>query len=340
MQEAIVRGIGRKERRHASPIPGQTGGEKLRLYAPELCMVVLLISAGLCHAQSLTPRAYVITPPHFNAITMTYSFSEGATLFNPALPVTDATAKFSAPDISFVHSLNFFGRSANIAVLLPYVVGDFSGNVLGNFASTHRSGMGDLAFRFSVNLKGGRAMSLQEFRSWHQKTLVGASLLVSAPTGQYDSSQLINLGNNRWGFKPELGVSTRRRNWVLDWYGGVWLYTTNPEFYSHNNYYPGINTLSQNPIGATELHLSYDVKPRLWVSYDLNYWYGGRLILNGTERPESLISDSRSGVTGSFPVTRHGSLKLSYSDGIYIRRGGNYRTLSVGWQYSWLGSPN
>ena len=183
-------------------------------------------------------------------------------------------------------------------------------------------------------------MSMKEFRSWHQKTLVGASLLVTAPTGQYDPTQLINLGTNRWGFKPEIGVSRCWGKWILDAYGGVWLFTMNPEFFSHNNHYSGVNTLSQNPIGATEMHFSYDFKPGVWVSFDANYWYGGRLRLNGVEKPGSLLSDSRMGVTGSIRVTRHNSLKLSYSDGIYIRLGGNYQTVSVAWQYSWLGRPN
>ena len=309
-------------------------------YSPKLCMVLLLLSADLCHAQNLTPRAYLITPLHSNAVTLTSSYSDGSTLFDPNLPITDAKATYSAPAISYYHSLGFFGRSANIAVILPFVDGTFQGNLLGNFASTHRSGAGDLNLRFSVNLIGGPAMSMKEFRSWHQKTLVGASLLVTAPTGQYDPTQLINLGTNRWGFKPEIGVSRRWGNWILDAYGGVWLFTMNPEFFSHNNHYSGVNTLSQNPIGATEMHFSYDFKPGVWVSFDANYWYGGRLRLNGVEKPGSLLSDSRMGVTGSIRVTRHNSLKLSYSDGIYIRLGGNYRTASVAWQYSWLGRPN
>jgi len=309
-------------------------------YAPKLSMAVLLISAGLCRAQTLTPRAYVITPVHSNAIIMTYSYSTGGTLFDPSLPITDAKATFSAPVISYYHSLDFFGRSANIAALLPYVVGDFSGNVLGNAASTHRSGLGDLAFRFSVNLLGGPAMALKEFGSWHQKTLVGFSLVVSAPTGQYDPTRLINLGTNRGAFKPELGVSKRWGKWILDAYGGVWFYTTNPEFFSHNQYYPGINTLSQQPIGATEMHFSYDVKPRYWVSFDANYWYGGRLSLNGIERPDTLLSSSRLGGTGSIPLTKHSAMKLSYSNGLYIRLGGNYQTISIAYQYSWIGKPN
>ncbi|HTS68986.1 MAG TPA: transporter [Terriglobia bacterium] len=309
-------------------------------YTPKVCMMGLLLSASVCHAQTLTPRAYIITPVHSNAITMTYSYSTGSTLFDPNLPITDAKSTFSTPVISFYHSLDFFGRSANIAAIVPYVVGDFSGNVLGNFASTHRSGLGDLAFRFSVNLLGGPAMSLKEMSSWRQKTLVGVSLVMTAPTGQYDPTRLLNLGTNRWEFKPELGVSRRRGKFILDAYGGVWFYTTNPEFFSHNQYFPGTSTLSQQPIGATEMHFSYDVKPRYWVSFDANYWYGGRSSLNGVEHPTSLLSSSRLGVTGSIPVTKHSSVKLSYSDGLYIRLGGNYQTISIAYQYSWFGKPN
>lgn len=55
-----------------------------------------------------------------------------------------------------------------------------------------------------------------------------------APTGQYDPTVLIKWGTNRWAFKPEIGYSQRWDHWVLDGYAGVWFFTTNPEFFSHN----------------------------------------------------------------------------------------------------------
>ena len=113
----------------------------------------------------------------------------------------------------------------------------------------------------------------------------------------------------------------------------VWFFTTNPEYFSHNQFSPGINTQSQTPIGAFEGHLSYDFKPRLWVSLDGNYWAGGSTSLNGVPTPNTLESNSRVGVTASVPVSKHQSLKFSFSDGAYIRYGGNYRNFSVGWQY-------
>ena len=111
---------------------------------------------------------------------------------------------------------------------------------------------------------------------WHQKILLGASLKVLAPTGQYDPTKLINWGINRWAFKPEFGYSQRWSKWVLDGYVGVWFYTTNNEFWSRIRSFPGTRTQSQSPIGAFEGHLSYDFKPRLWASLDGNFWFGGK----------------------------------------------------------------
>jgi hypothetical protein len=163
-----------------------------------------------------------------------------------------------------------------------------------------------------------------------------------APTGQYDPTKLINWGINRWAFKPELGYSQRFGNWVVDGYGGVWFYTTNSDYYSP----PAPKPQTEEPIGSFEGHLSYDLsrvarKKTLypWVSLDGNFWFGGVTALNGIRNLATKQTGSRIGGTFSMPVTRHQSLKLSYSDGTYIRFGGNYQSVSAAWQYSWLGKP-
>jgi hypothetical protein len=299
----------------------------------------VLLACTTCMGQDLTPRAYVITPVHSNAVVLTDSFSSGNVMFNGAVPITDATAQFNAPVLSLYHSFDFFGRSANINASLPYGTGNFSGKILGSETNVHRSGLLDSGFRLAVNLKGGPAMDVSEFRKYKQKTVLGVSLRVVAPTGQYDSSKLINLGANRWAFKPEVGYSRRMGHWVLDGYGGIWLFTRNPEYFSRNDYVPIVQSQTQKPIAAFEGHLSYDMRDRLWMSFDGNFWVGGRTSLNGVENAGTLQRNSRLGVTGSLPLTRHQSLKMSYSRGTFIRFGGNYHNLNVGWQYSWLGRP-
>ncbi|MGA7293162.1 MAG: transporter [Terriglobales bacterium] len=290
-------------------------------------------------AQDLAPRAYVITPLRSNAITFTYSFYTGSVLLAGAVPITNASATVHVSTFSIYHSLNFFGRSANIVASLPYGVGNFQGDVGGNQTAVYRSGLLDAVFRFAVNLKGGPAMDLPEIRNWHQKTLIGLSLKVVSPTGQYDPTKLVNFGTNRWAFKPEVGVSRRWGHWLLDTYGGAWFYTTNPDYYSRNQVYPGTRSQEENPIGSFEGHLSYDVRPRLWASLDGNFWFGGQTSINGVENSSTLQLSSRIGGTISVPVSKHQSLKISYSHGDYIRYGGDFSNVNVAWQYSWVGWP-
>jgi len=68
-------------------------------------------------------------------------------------------------------------------------------------------------------------MPVEQFLKWRQKTILGVSLRVIAPTGQYSPAQLINWGINRWAFKPEFGYSRARSKWVVDGYCGAWFYT-------------------------------------------------------------------------------------------------------------------
>jgi hypothetical protein len=307
--------------------------------------LVLAAALAICsfqslRAQDLAPRAYVITPDHSNVIILTYSFFDGSILFNGTAPITGATGTYSVPIFSYYHSFSFFGRSANVTGSLPYAIGNFQGTVMGAEGKIYRSGLADSSFRLSVNLKGGPAMPAQKFVKWQQKMLLGVSLKVVAPTGQYDPTKLINWGGNRWAFKPEFGYSQRWGHWVLDGYSAVWFFTTNPEYFSHNAYVPGTQTQSEAPVGAFEGHFSYDVRPRLWVSLDGNYWFGGKTSVNGVENSLTLQKSSRIGATASIPVSKHQSVKFSYSNGAYIQFGGNYQNVSVAWQYSWLGRPN
>jgi hypothetical protein len=301
--------------------------------------VLTLCLLRVLDAQDLAPRAYTITPTGGNAVTMTGSFYDGSIDFNGILPVTDAKGTFGVPILSYYHSFGIAGRSANVVAALPYGVGNFTGTELGVPQRLYRSGFLDSSYRFSVNLMGGPSMRPREFMKWRQKILLGASLRVVAPTGQYDPTKLVNWGANRWSFKPEFGYSQRWRSWVVDGYSGVWFFTTNQDYWSRNSYFPGTRTLTQKPVGALEGHLSYDLKPRLWISLDGNFYFGGTVSVAGVENPHTTQTASRIGATASIPITKHGSFKFSYSDGVFVAIGGNYNNVSIAWQYSWLGKP-
>jgi len=314
----------------------------LRLANATKLLVVLASVICMVHslsAQDLAPRAYLILPLHSNAVTLSYSFMDGSLNFGDVVPLSDSKAHVNLPVLSVSHSFGLFGRSALFTASLPYGVGHVSALVVDTEQKVYRSGMFDSSYRFSINILGGPAMELRDFAKWHQKTVLGVSVRLVAPTGQYDPTKLINYGSNRWAVKSEAGLSHRKGHWIVDAYGGGWYYSTNPEFFSHNQYNPGTTTQKQDSMFSFEGHLSYDVKPRLWASFDANYWHGGTTSLNGVENPDTLQNNSRIGATLAVPFTRHQALKFSYANGAYIRYGGNFQTFSFAWQYSWLGRP-
>lgn len=302
------------------------------LHRALLAAFLAFLALPLC-AQDLSPRAYVITPLNFNSVTLTWSYFNGGVNFNGTVPITGATGIYNVSTLTYYHAYSFFGRSANFAVSLPYAVGNFQGNVEQQQRSVYRSGLLDFGARFSVNLLGGPAMPAEKFARWKQKVLLGASLKIIAPTGQYDPAKLVNWGINRWAFKPEFGYSQQWGDWLADAYIGAWFYTTNPASYD----LPVPKPQSEAPIGSLEGHFSRNFKRGTWASIDANFWWGGVTSLSGIQNVATKQTGSRIGATAAWRFSRHQSLKVSYSDGTYIRFGGNYQSLQVAWQYSWIG---
>jgi hypothetical protein len=183
--------------------------------------------------------------------------------------------------------------------------------------------------KLSVNLLGGRALRAGEFAAARRSTLVGASVTVAAPTGEYSRNRLINLGSNRWSFKPEAGVSVPVGRWNLDAYAGVWLFRANDEFY------PGSARREQDPVIAIQGHVSYTVRPRLWIAVDTTWYSGGTTTLDGVRKAD-LQRNSRIGATVSVPLGAGHSLKGYYSTGATTRIGGDFDTVGAAWQMTWI----
>jgi hypothetical protein len=152
---------------------------------------------------------------------------------------------------------------------------------------------------------------------------------VSPPLGQYDPAKLVNLGANRWSFKPEAGISHPINKWTVDGYIGVWLFTTN------DAYYTGSSVRTQDPIVAFQGHTSYTFKPRLWVAFDATWYSGGTVALNGTKQG-NLQRNTRIGSTLSLPLTQKQSVKIAVTKGATTRAGSDFTTFSGVWQFSWF----
>jgi Putative MetA-pathway of phenol degradation len=216
----------------------------------------------------------------------------------------------------------------SVGFVAPFVSGNVSGNVFDAPNQVHRAGLGDMRFRFSVDLLGGPALTLDEFARRAQHTIVGASLTVIAPTGQYEPVHLVNVGSNRWAFKPEAGISQPFGNWFAEVSAGVWVFTNNDAFL-------GNRRRSQAPLGVLQLHGGYLFRPGLWVAADMGFYAGGATAVNGIGNDDRQ-NNTRYGVTLSVPVTRNWSAKLAVSNGLTVRAGGNYKAISLTLQYLWF----
>jgi hypothetical protein len=105
-------------------------------------------------------------------------------------------------------------------------------------------------------------------------------------------------------------------------------------FADNKKYYPGTATRSQAPIASTQFHLSYNIRPRLWASFNANFYAGGRTSIDGVPK-QDLQKNSRLGTTVSIPLTRRQSVKVVYSTGAYTTLGAAFQAVAVGWQYFW-----
>lgn len=290
-----------------------------------LFMVGLLVVRS--DAQELEPRTYVPSPIDLNVFVSALTFNTGDLAFDPSGPISEADADIGIGILGYVRTIGVFGRSANASIVVPYVRGDLQGLYLDEFQSVSRSGMGDPKVRFAINLYGAPAMTMKEFMAYRPKWTVATSLSVVAPLGQYDSSKLINIGTNRWGFKPEVGIARTVGRWRIEGAFGLWVFTDNNDFLDGG-------TRSQDPIGSFQFHLIYSFNPLMWIAYDANYYTGGRTSF-GDGKNEDLQSNSRMGLTFSMPINRNNTLKFNYSRGTFTTIGADFDSFGVAWSHIW-----
>jgi hypothetical protein len=312
----MTKNQGPRARRHDKP--GST------LFACALAAI-----SAIAHAQSIEPRSYSNAPVGVNFLIGGYAYTRGGLAFDPSLPITDVNLHTSNAVLGYARALDFWGTSGKFDVIIPYTWLSGSAQYLGQPAERIVNGFADPAFRVSVNLYGAPALSLKEFADYKQDLIIGASLQVWAPWGQYDSSRVVNIGSNRWAFKPEIGLSKAIDQWTLELTGAVTLYTDNDNFY-------GGNKRSQDPLYSIQTHAIYNFRSGIWGSIDATYFAGGRSTLNGV-LGNDLQQNWRVGGTLAFPVDIHNSLKLYASKGVSARTGNSYDLIGAAWQYRWGG---
>lgn len=288
-----------------------------------------LALCGEVSAQELEPRAYAANPIGAAFLVVGWSRSTGSVVTDPTLPISDIKATVDAVPAGVGYTFSVAGKTAQAVVALPYGWAEVSGRVFEQSGTINRSGLADTRIRFAVNLRGNDAMGLRDFVKEPRHTIIGASVVVSAPTGQYYRDKLINVGTNRWAAKPELGISVPKGKWDLDAYFGAWLFAPN------NDYFPGGTKRTQAPMAALQGHGAYTFRPQLWLAAD-GTWYVGGAATVGNGDPTERVDNVRLGLTLSLPAGRQQSLKLAYSAGATVRTGTDFKTFSVAFSRVWL----
>jgi hypothetical protein len=297
------------------------------LAALACCALTGIVSPA--SAQDIEPRAYSNAPVGVNFLVAGYAYTTGGLAFDSALPLSDPDLSTSNAVVAYARVLDFRGKSAKFDVIAPLSSLSGSADFDGETLRRDIAGLADPKFRLSVNFFGAPALSLQEFAGFKQDLIIGASLQVSPPVGQYDASRLVNLGTNRWSFKPELGVSKALGRLTLEGAAAVTLYLDNDDFYQGRS-------RSQDPLYSLQGHLIYSFRSGVWGSLDGTYFTGGRTTLDG-ELNDDLQQNWRVGATLAFPVNARNSVKLYGSSGVSARTGNDFDLLGIAWQYRWGG---
>jgi hypothetical protein len=278
-------------------------------------------------AQELEPRSHSGGPDNINFIATGFSSSSGDMLFDASLPVSDVKAKIDAFSVVYGGSAPVLGHTGNFALAIPYLWGDVRGEVGEQTASASRVGLGDMRLRLAIDLVGDIPVTASEYAKRRQRPRVDASLVIIAPTGQYDPAKLINIGTNRWSFKPEIGVSLPCGRWLLETSLAVWIYTDNDDFFG------GVRR-AQEPIGSLQAHLSYVFRPGLWLAAGATYYRGGRTTAGEIENND-VQGNSRVGLALGVPISNSQSIRFIWSSGVSTRFGGDFDTWGVLWTYAW-----
>jgi hypothetical protein len=292
-----------------------------------IAAAALVAGAATVHAQSIEPRSYSNAPVGLNFLIGGAAYTRGGIAFDSSLPLTEPNLTTTSAVLGYARVLDLWGRSGKFDVVIPYTRLSGSALYLGDSIERNVTGLADPAFRLSMNFYGAPALSLSEFKSYEQDLIVGASLQVLVPVGQYDPTRLVNIGTNRWYFKPEIGVSKAVGPWTLEGMAAVTLFTTNGEFFNGNR-------RSQDPLYSIRTHLIYNFPRGIWGSADATYFAGGRTTLNGTLN-DDLQQNWRLGATLAFPVDARHSARLYASRGVSARTGNSFDLIGAAWQYRW-----
>lgn len=237
-----------------------------------------------------------------------YSYTEADIFFDPTLNLENATMELNTWAAKYIYNFAFLDKSARIDITQAYQKGRWSGLQSGTPISTTRQGLADTVVRFAINLYGAPPLSGKKFAAYRAQakteTIVGAGLVMRLPTGDYKDDKLINLGQNRYVFRPQIGIVHTQGKWTTEFTGEVAFATANDSFFNGNK-------LEQKPLFSTQAHLIRALSPGKWVSVSAGYNYGGENSVNGVDKNDRKQNIGWA-LSYSHPINRQAGIKIAY----------------------------
>jgi hypothetical protein len=209
----------------------------------------------------------------------------------------------------YARTFTLFDRSALAAIILP--AGRVSGDVTlaGKTAKQSASGFGDPTVEFDINVIGPKAQkSIPDVLRYEPGFSLDVLADLAIPIGEYDSSQPLNVGQNRWygrvGFPTvwQLGAWVPGRRTTLEFLPAVWLFGNNTDFVGQ--------TMETDPLFQIDAHLTRDFTEHLWGSIDAAWFKGGKAAVNGVAGEE--LNNYGFGLTLGYQVNDNMGLTFSY----------------------------
>jgi len=304
-------------------------GRLARLHASFALIAAALLATSTLRAQDLEPRLYANAPVGLNFAIAGYAYTTGGVVADPSIPLDNANIDVHSAVVAYAHSFAAWGRSAKFDATGSYASLSGSADLAGQVQTRDVSGWGDPRVRFSINLHGAPALTLRDMSSYRQDLIVGASLTVWVPVGQYDEQRLINIGTHRWSLKPEIGASKAIGQWIGELIGAA-------QFYQDNDDFIGGRTREQEPVYSVQGGAIRTFSSGAWLALFATYFTGGRTTIDGVPGSD-LKNNSRIGLTFTLPIGRNNSVRLYANTGVSTRSGSDFDALGIAWQYRWGG---
>ncbi len=299
-------------------------------------MTVVLVSYVITPdalALDVEARQWEHIPIDINILGAAYAYTFADIYVDPVLKMDDVEMSMNTAVLRYIRSFGLLGLwSARVDITQAYMFGKWTGLLNGAPASASRSGFSDTFVRFAVNIYGAPPLSGKEYAEYRAKndteTIIGVGLAVRLPTGEYMSDKLINLGQNQYVLRPQLGMSYRHKKWAAELTGEVAISSINDDFYNGKN-------LKQGPLGIIHTNLVYTFRPGLWVGGNLAYDYGGRTSVNGKKTLDHAQNIGWA-LNFAIPLSRQAGIKISYIGAHTLEKTGmDSSTFSAGAVVAW-----